>query len=131
MLKKCVVIGVMFVFLLTTIPVVDANTDQFSNSMVVILGKCNTVSSNSLWIFGFKFMLNKKVTIQANGEDGEKINALILPSQVGLFFGHENILIQLDGATGLFFWGERSFLLQRSSQRVIVICKARDIWVSY
>jgi len=125
-------IGVIIcIFLLIFIPIVQADTDYFSNSVVIITGKCNTVSTTALWLFGFKIAYNKKVIIQANGGEGEKINALILPSKIGFYFGQENIYIQMEGAKGLFFWGEKSFLLQKSSQRIIAICKATDIWVSY
>ena len=131
MMRKWIVVGAILIFLLASIPVVNANTDHFSDSMIVITGKCNSVSSSALWLFGFKFMLNKKVIVQANGEEGEKIHALILPYKIGFYFSQENILIQMEGATGLFFWGEKSLLLQKSSQRIFAFCKAGDIWVSY
>lgn len=130
--RRGVFLGVIFcLFLLNVIPIVHANTDQFTNSAVIIIGKCNTVTTPALWLFGFKFLFNKKVIIQANGDVGEKINALILPSKIGFYFGHENIYIQMEGATGLFFWGEKSLLLQKSSQRIVAICKAKDILVTY
>lgn len=121
---------ILFV-LIATIPVVQGQTDQFSNSLVIVMGKCNSVSANALWLFGPKLMLNKRVTIASDGEEGERINALILPSKFGLYVGHENMVIQMDGVTGLVFWGEKSFLLQKSSPRIFVICKARDTWITY
>jgi hypothetical protein len=125
-------VGVLFCLLsLTLVPNVQANTDHFTNSVVMIVGKADSVTTPALWLFGFKFIYNRQVIIQTNGEDGEKINALILPSKIGFYFGQENIYIQIQGAKGLFFWGEKSFLLQKSSQRIIVLCKATEIWVSY
>ena len=125
------VTAIVCLFLLSSLPVAQANTDHFTNSVVLLIGRSNTVSTTALWLFGFKFIYNKQVIIQANGGEGEKINALILPSKIGFYFGQENIYIQMEGAKGLFFWGEKSFLLQKSSQRIIAICKATDIWVSY
>jgi hypothetical protein len=118
-------------FLLNYIPLAQAKTDYFSNSMVIIIGKSNTVESPVLlWLFGCKLMLNKRVIVQANGEEGEVLNALILP-KIGFYFGYEQIYIQMDRATGLFFWGEKSFLLQKASPRIFAICRARDIYVTY
>jgi hypothetical protein len=89
------------------------------------------VSSNALWLFGGKFLVNKKVTIQTTGEEGEQIHALVLPPNFGLYVGHENMVIQMEGTTGFFFWGEKSILLQKASPRIATICKAGDIWITY
>jgi hypothetical protein len=131
MIKKRVIVAGLLLLILTTMPLVQATTEQFSNSVVLITGKCNTVTTNALWLFGLKFMIHRKVTIQASGQEGEKIHALVLPPTFGVFFGHENIIIQMEGATGLFFWGGKSLLLQQSSQRVFVFCKAGDMWITY
>jgi hypothetical protein len=77
------VVAIFCLFLLNSMPIVNANTDHFTNSVVLVIGKCNTVSTTALWLFGFKFVYNKEVIIQANGAEGEKINALILPSKIG------------------------------------------------
>lgn len=125
-------ISVLFCLLiLNSIPLAHANTDYFTDSVVIIIGKCNTVTSPALWLFGFKLLFNKKVIIQANGGEGEKINALILPSKIGFYFGHENIIIQMQGAKGLFFRGEKSLFFQNTPQRIFAVCKATDIWVTY
>jgi len=112
-------------------PLSHANTDYFTNSVVIIIGKCDTVTSPALWLFGFKFLFNREVIIQANGGEDEKINAFILPSKIGFYFGHENMIIQMEGAKGLFFRGEKSFFFQNTPQRIFVLCTARDIWVTY
>jgi len=107
------VVAIFCLFLLNSMPIVNANTDHFTNSVVIVIGKCNTVSTTALWLFGFKFVYNKEVIIQANGAEGEKINALILPSKIGFYFGQENIFIQMEGAKGLFFGGKNpcSFIM--------------------
>jgi hypothetical protein len=125
------VAAIFCLFLLNFMPIVNANTDHFTNSVVLVIGKCNTVSSNALLLFGFKVVYNKQVIIQVNGGEGEKINAMILPSKIGFYFGQENIFIQMEGAKGLFFWGEKSLFFHNVPPRIFAFCKAGDIWVSY
>lgn len=112
-------------------PLAQASTDHFTDSIVIIFGKCETVSSPVLWLFGFKFIFIREVIIQTSGGEDEKINALILPSKIGFYFGQENIIVHLQGAIGLFFRGEKSWIFQNTPQRIIAVCKARDIWVTY
>jgi hypothetical protein len=127
----CVLVCIMCVFLVQLVPVVQALTDYFSDSMVLVIGKSDSVSSTALWLFGFKCILNKRVIIKASGGEGEKINAIILPPKFGFYVGHENIVIQLEHTKGLFFWGEKSFVFQQTSQRIFAVCKAGDIWITY
>jgi hypothetical protein len=112
-------------------PLAQANTDYFTDSVVIIVGKCNIVASPALWLFGFKFIFKRQVIIQTNGGEDEKINAFILPSKIGFYFGQENIIIQLQGTKGLFFRGEKSLIFQNTPQRIIAVCKASAIWVTY
>ncbi|MCX6671540.1 MAG: hypothetical protein NTX92_06445 [Euryarchaeota archaeon] len=123
--------AILCLFLLSSMPFVQATTDHFTDSVVIIMGKCDTVASPALWLFGFKFILNREVIIQANGGENEKINAFILPSKIGFYFGQENMIIQLQGAKGLFFRGEKSWFFQNTPQRIFAVCKATDIWVTY
>jgi len=125
------VAAIFCLFLLNSMPVVNATTDHFTNSVVLVIGKSNTVSTTALWLFGSKFIFNKRVIIQANGGEGEKINALVIPSKIGFYFGQENIVIQMEGAKGLFFWGEKSLFFHNVPPGIFAFCKARDIWVSY
>lgn len=128
---KGLIIIISCLILICVIPPMSATTDHFTNSRILIIGKCNTTITPALWLFGFKWMYNKNVLIQASGGEGEKLNAFVFPSKIGIFSGYKNMIIQLDKAKGLFFWGEKSFLLQKSSQRIIAFCKATDIWVTY
>ncbi len=128
-------VGLMLIvfsfLLLTLVPLTQANTDQFSNSVVIIVGKCNYVQTPALWLFGFKFLLNRHIIIQASGGADEKLTALVLPSKIGFYFGQEDMTIQLDGAKGLFFRGEKSLLFSNTPQRIVAVCRASDIWVTY
>ena len=117
--------------MLVTIPIAQADTDHFSDSVALIVGNCNTVSKTGLWIFGLTYIHNKEVTIQAQGEDGEKIHVLIFPPNFAFYFSQENIKIQMDNAKGILFWAEKSLFFNNSSQRIFAICKAGDIWVTY
>lgn len=112
-------------------PMVQTTTDHFSDSIVIITGKSNTVASTALWLFGFKCMVLKRVTVQANNLEGETINVLVLPPKIGVYFDYETIFIQLQRVTGLFFWGKKSLLFESEPPQIFAVCKARDIWVTY
>jgi hypothetical protein len=127
----CLIAVISCLFLLNWMPLAQANTDQFTDSIVIIIGKCDTVTSPALWLFGFKFLFNRHIYIQASGGANEKLTALILPSKIGFYFGQEDMTIQLDGAKGLFFRGEKSLLFSSTPQRIVAVCKASDIWVTY
>jgi hypothetical protein len=125
------IVALFCVFFLNTQPIVQANTDHFSDSIVIIFGTCHTVTSPALWLFGFKLLLNRHIYIQASGGENEKLSALILPSKIGFYFGQKTMLIEMNGAKGLFFRGEKALIFQNNPQRIVAICKASDIWVTY
>jgi len=116
---------------LNGMPLAQANTDEFTDSIVIIMGKCNYVQTPALWLFGFKFLLNRHIIIQASGGEEETLTALVLPSKIGFYFGQEDMMIQMDGAKGLFFRGEKSLLFPNTPQRIVAVCRASDIWVTY
>ncbi|KYK19995.1 hypothetical protein AYK25_09275 [Thermoplasmatales archaeon SM1-50] len=128
-------LGLLFViiclFLMNLVPVVQATTDYFTDSVILVVGKSNTVSSTLLWLLGMKCIFNRRVIIQVHHGEGEKIFALILPPKIGFYFGHENIVIQIFGAKGLLFWGEKSLIFENDPPHIFALCKARDIWVTY
>ncbi len=129
--RKGLAVGVICLLMLVTIPIAQADTDHYSDSVVLIVGKCNTVSTTGLWLFGLTYIHKKEVTIQAQGEDGETIHVLIFPPKFAFHFSLENVEIQMEGVKGIFFWGGKSLLFNNASQRVFAICKAGDIWVTY
>ena len=129
--RKGLAVGVICLLMLVTIPIAQADTDLYSDSVVLIVGKCNTVSTTGLWLFGLTYIHKKEVTIQAQGEDGETIHVLIFPPKFAFHFSLENVEIQMEGVKGIFFWGGKSLLFNNASQRVFAICKAVDIWVTY
>ncbi len=112
-------------------PLVQATTDHFNDSIVIITGKSNTVASTALWLFGFKCMVIKRVTIRANNLEGERLNVLVLPPKIGFYFDYESISVQLNRVSGLFFWGKRSVLFESEPPLIVAVCRARDIWVTY
>ena len=129
--RKGLAVGVICLLMLVTIPIAQADTDHYSDSVVLIVGKCNTVSTTGLWLFGLTYIHKKEVTIQAKGEDGETIHVLIFPPKFAFHFSLENVEIQMEGVKGIFIWGGKSLLFNNASQRVFAICKAVDIWVTY
>jgi hypothetical protein len=117
--------------MLVSLPIIQADTDHFSNRIIVISGKCNIVTTTGIWLFALTYINKEEITVQAQGENGEKINTFIFPPDFAFFLGHENILIQMENAEGFLFWAQKSLFFNNVSQRVFVICKAGDIWVTY
>lgn len=129
--RVCILVCIICVLIFPLISGAQATTDHFSDSMVLVVGKSDTVSSTLLWFFGCKFIINKQVNIQVNGEEDETITACIFPSNVGFYYSHTNMTIHMLGAIGVVFWGQKSVLFPNSPLLVFAFCKARDIWVTY
>ncbi len=129
--KKIMAFILICIMMLVTIPIIQADTDHFSNRVIIISGKCNSVTTTGLWLFALTYINKEEITIQAQGESGEKINAFVFPPDFAFYFSHENILIQMENAEGFLFWAQKSLLFNNTSQRVFVICKAGDIWVTH
>jgi hypothetical protein len=127
----CTLVCIICVLALNVLPVVSAMTDHFSDSVILVIGKSNSVSSTALWLFGVKCIFNSRVIIRANGGEGEKVNAFMLSPKIGFYVGHEDIVIHMERAKGLFFWGEKSLFVRNTPPGVFALCKARDIWVTY
>jgi hypothetical protein len=147
-LKKILAIGAIFVFVLSMIPIAVGETpevftttpeenepipkgnEHFSNCKVFVMGKCNYVEGPILWKLGFYANLfEKDFTIEAKGEEGEKLSAFVFAGQIGLFLGYETMDIELDGATGMLFYGGKSLIFQ--GNRIIAFCEVQDLWINY
>ena len=123
-------IGILL--LVSSVPVVSATTAEFTDSIILVVGNSNTVYSTTiLWLFGWKFMVRKQLTIQANNENGEHLNAFVFPPKIGIYLSHEDIRIQLAQVRGLCFWGKRSLLFESQPPRVFALCKANYILIEY
>ena len=131
MLKKCLVIGVICLFVLVSFPIAQADTDYYSDSIVLISGKCNIVTTTGLWLFGLTYINKKEITIQAQNEDGEKIHVLIFPPNFAFYFSQENVKIKMESTEGFLFWSQKSLFFNNDSQQVFTICKSGDIWITY
>jgi len=129
--KKIMTLILICIIVLVSIPITQADTDHFSNRIIIISGKCNIVTTTGLWLFALTYINNEEITIQAQGSGGEKINVLVFPPNFAMYAGYENILIQMENAEGFLFWGQKSLIFNSTSQRVFVICKAGDIWVTH
>lgn len=104
-------------------------TDHFTDCIVIIIGKCNTVTGPDLWKFGFYCALaEQNFEIKASGGEGETLHVLIRNSKFATYFGYENIDIKLEQATGIIFWGGKSILMDNTY--IFGRCKAQDAWVT-
>ena len=82
-----------------------AGTDHFTDCVVWIFGKCNTVEGPSAWILGFFCPLKPRdFIIQAKGEDNESLYVFIRSNKIGTYLGYENIKIDINNGKGFFFW---------------------------
>lgn len=131
MLKKWLIISVISMLFIITLPIIQADTDHYSNSIIIVSGNSNLVTSTGLWLFGLTYINKEEITIKAQNEAEERINVFIFPPNFGFYFSQENILIQMGNAEGFLFWGQKSLFLNNASQRVFTLCKADDIWITY
>ena len=107
----------------------QAGTDQYSNCFIWIFGKCNTVEGPLVWKLGFFCPLKPRdFLIQASGQDNESLYVIVLDAPSGAYFSIENIMIDVDNAKGIFFWGGKSPFL--NSNIIFVICKAENAWIT-
>jgi hypothetical protein len=104
--------------------------EHYSNSVIIIFGKCNEVTGPLLWKFGFYCnLIKKEFTINAKEEDGEIIHLIIRGHDNFKFLWRiENINVELKGATGILFWGVKSIIMD--SPYIFARCKARDIYLT-
>ena len=107
------------------------NNDSFNDCIILIFGKCNDVTGPILWKFGLYCNFFKKdFTINANGEIDETINLIIRGGGSFKFmWGKENIKINLNGATGILFWGGKSLLVENNF--IIARCQADNAYLIY
>ena len=105
--KKIMAFILICIMMLVTVPIAQADTDHFSNRIIIISGKCNSVTTTGLWLFALTYINKEEITIQAQGGDGEKINAFVFPPDFAFYFGHENILYKWK-MLKVFFFGHKN-----------------------
>jgi hypothetical protein len=131
MMKK-LIICLISLILVTTIPIVigdtanieanDVNdnndiiplgTDEYTDCIIWIIGKCNTVAGPPEWKLGFYYPFNEKdFSFSANNEPDEGLQVLVRATSPGIYLGHEDIRIQITGGKGFFFYAGHSLLAQ-------------------
>ena len=104
--------------------------EHYTNCVIIMFGKCNEVTGPLLWKLGFYCnLLKRDFTINAKGEFGETINLIIRGGDNFKFlWGKENIKIELRGATGILFWGEKSIIVDNT--QIILRCKAKYVYLT-
>jgi len=128
--KKGIIIGVIFLMIITLFPTNTAQSNYYSDGLVIIVGRCNFVESTGLWLFGLTGIYKREVDFVAHSQDGEVINIMIFSSEIGFYLSEETISIHMEDTNGLLFSGEKALIFKTNPQRVFAICKAKDIWVT-
>ena len=143
-LNKILVIEAILLIILPTLPVglsdnsnfeekqiiSKPTTDHFTNSIVIIIGKCDVVQGPLIWIFGLYIpFIKRSFYVRANGGQGEQLNVIIRGSQFASYLDNENIIVEINRATGILFWGQKSILT--NSTRIFARCKAENIWITH
>ncbi len=104
-------------------------TDYLEDSIVLIIGKCNAVQGPLMWIFGLYVpILKKSFLIRANGGEDEQLNVIVRGSKFAAYIDAENILVEFNGARGIFFYGQKSIITNSST--IFVRCKAENIFIT-
>jgi hypothetical protein len=104
--------------------------EHFTDCVIIMFGKCNEVTGPILWKLGvYCNLLKRDFTINAKGEFGETINLIIRGSDNFKFlWGKENIKIDLRGATGILFWGDKSIIADNTI--IILRCKVKNVYLT-
>lgn len=143
--KRFLMIFIIFLLIFTSVQVALGDTidyneskkmntgvnENFSDCIIIIFGKCNDVTGPLLWRFGlYCNFLKKDFSINAKYEEGDNINLIIRGGGSFKFlWGKEDINIQLNGATGILFWGGKSIIVE--SPLIIARCQVEDAYLTY
>ena len=123
--------GIICFLIMMSFPVTVGDTTHYEDCVVLIVGRCNTVTGPILWRHGlFVPKIKRSITIEANGEDGEGISIFIRNHQIGIYFDNENIKIKLNQVKGVFYWGGKSLLFNNDPPLILARCIAEDMWIT-
>lgn len=102
----------------------------YQNCIVWVTGNCKKVWGALTWIFGFYCpLLKKHLWIQASGQENESLSVIVRGGgNFGTYYDHENILIELQGATGILYWFGKSII--KKDDFIIARCKADHCWIT-
>ena len=137
---KILIIWAIVFLMLASLPVTLGRTDEqekepletktFTNCVIWVFGKCNTVTGPLLWKLGLYCpLLDKNFGIEANGEEGEKLNVIIRGEEFGVYYGYENMDIDIARARGILFWGGQSLLIDEPI--IFLRCRADIVYLNY
>ena len=146
--KKILIIWAICLLILTAIPITIGETSDseitstddknsclldskhYSDCQFIVFGRCNYVTGPSIWKLGLYVPLEPKdFTFEAKGEVGEKLSVVVFGEEFGTFISYEHIKLEIFTATGVFYWGGQSLLLNKP--RIFAFCNATDLWVYY
>jgi len=109
-----------------------AGTSQYTDCIVIIFGKCDTVQGPQTWLFGVYCPLFKKdIVIQSKGGENESLNVIVRErggGNFGTWYDHENLKLDLRGTTGILFWAGKSLLIE--GNQIFARCKAETAFIT-
>ena len=109
--------------------IMPLGTDHFTDCIIMIIGKCNTVEGPPEWKLGIYYPLEEKdFMIQANGQETEVLHVLVRAASPSFYFSHENIKVDISSAKGFFFYAGQSLLTEGNT--IFVRCTAQEAWVT-
>ena len=90
--RKTFVLMINIFLLLVIFPSVQAETDYYSNSYVIIFGKCTKVTGPLVWITPlFIPMIKRNIRIFSQGQPAESLSAVIFDGEKGVYINMDDI----------------------------------------
>ena len=135
MLKKCLVICVICVLMIVSFPNINGELEYYNNSLVFIVGKCNSTKCGSIWwkLGLYIPVVKRNFFIMANNKEEGLINVVVLSinNGFGTYFNYKEIRVEMYRARGMFYWGGKSLLFnQNNSPLVFALCRAKTVYVT-
>lgn len=125
-LGKGLVIGTICLLMLVSVPIVLGEQYTYNDAKGFIVGRCNTVDHNGLWLLGFTYLHKRDVTIQLTDQDGEFLVVGIGSPKIGFHFNNVNMKVKLYNVQGFFFWGGKSLLFNSEPFWIIARIRIAD-----
>ena len=104
--------------------------EHFTDSIIMVFGKCDRVDGPLIWLLGFYCpILKRNFRIIADGGENESLNAIVIgPGSFGSYFDLQNVWIDIRGARGALYYFGKSILADGNN--IIAFCKAKNIFLN-
>jgi hypothetical protein len=109
---------------------IKEDTDHFTNCIIVVFGKCDTVQGPLVWLFGFYCPIFKRnFRVMASGRENESLNAMVIGRGIfATYYSIENVIIDINRARGVLYYFGKSLLI--NGNNILAFCKAADIFIT-